>query len=135
MFSILLLKWVYQRSVDLKTKLLSRNFPKDKWKNLFLYRLGNTWNLNFDFKFQVFPSHKDRKTNSLICFLGEVMARQFCFNIYLPLFLHVGGKKVVIFRMIFTVMHLYKNMKNLEFCMPKIRSLSIVWISNMVIHN
>ena len=29
------------------------------------------------------------------------MARQFCFNIYLPLFLHVGGKKVVIFQIRF----------------------------------
>ena len=44
-----------------------------------------TWNLNFDFKFQVFPSHQDRKSNSSIRFLGEVMARQFCFEIYWPL--------------------------------------------------
>ena len=46
------------------------------------WRLGNTWNLNFDFKFWVFPSHQDRKTNSFVCFLGEVTAQQFCFEIY-----------------------------------------------------
>ena len=33
--------------------------------------------MNFDFKFQVFPSHQDRKTNSSVFFWGEVMARQF----------------------------------------------------------
>ena len=55
--------------------------------NLFLlsWRLRNTWNLNFDFKFEVYPSHQDRKTNSTVCFLGEVMARQFFFEIYWPL--------------------------------------------------
>ena len=42
-----------------------------------------TWNLNFDFEFQVFPSHQGR--NSFICFLGEVTARQLCFEIYWPL--------------------------------------------------
>ena len=46
------------------------------------WRLGNTWNLNFDFKFQVFWGHQDRKTNSFVCFLGEVTARQFYFEIY-----------------------------------------------------
>ena len=49
------------------------------------WRLGNTWNLNFDFKFQVLPSRQDRKTSSLVHFLGEVKARQFCFEIYWPL--------------------------------------------------
>ena len=34
--------------------------------------------LEFKFKFQVFPSHEDRKTNSFVCLLGEVTARQFC---------------------------------------------------------
>ena len=38
-------------------KLLSRNF------------------LNFDFKFQVFLSRQDRKTNSSVSFLGEVTAQ------------------------------------------------------------
>ena len=38
--------------------------------------------VKFDFKCQVFPSHQDRKTNSSVCFLGEVMAQQFCFEIY-----------------------------------------------------
>ena len=44
--------------------------------------LGNTWNLKLRFKFHVFPSHQDRKTNLSICYLGEVEARQFCFEIY-----------------------------------------------------
>ena len=30
----------------------------------------------------VFLSHQNRKSNSFVCFLGEVMARQFCFEIY-----------------------------------------------------
>ena len=37
------------------------------------------------FKFQVFPSCQDRKTNSFVSFLEEVSARQFSFKIYLPL--------------------------------------------------
>ena len=37
------------------------------------------------FKFQVFPSRQDRKKNSSVRFLGEVMARQFCFEMYWPL--------------------------------------------------
>ena len=49
------------------------------------WRLGNTWNLKSKFKFQVFPSHQDRKTNSFVCFLGLVIAQQFCFEIYWPL--------------------------------------------------
>ena len=44
-------------------------------------RLGNTWNLNFHFRFQIFLSRQDRKTNLFDQFLGEVMARQFCFEI------------------------------------------------------
>ena len=47
--------------------------------------LANTWNLKSKFKFQVFPSCQDRKTNSSVRFLGEVTARQFCFEIYWPL--------------------------------------------------
>ena len=34
------------------------------------WRLRNTWNLNFDFKFQVSPDYQDRKTNSSV-FIGE----------------------------------------------------------------
>ena len=41
--------------------------------------------LESKFKFQVFRSHQDRKTNSFISFLGEVTARQFCFEIYFAL--------------------------------------------------
>ena len=48
--------------------------------------LGNTWNFKWKFKFQVFPSRQDRKKNrSFVCFLGEVTAQQFCFEIYWPL--------------------------------------------------
>ena len=36
---------------------------------------------NIKFKFQVFPSHQDRKTNSFVCFWGKVTARQSCFEI------------------------------------------------------
>ena len=54
------------RSVDLETKLSSCNFSqKTNERICFLsWQLGNTGNLNFDFKFQVFLSHQDRKTNS-----------------------------------------------------------------------
>ena len=54
----------------------------------------HTWNLKSKFKFQVFPSRQDRKTNLFICFLGEVMARQFCFEIFWPLggCLHARGQ-------------------------------------------
>ena len=41
--------------------------------------------MNFDIKFQVFLDCQDRKIDSSIRFLGEVMARQFCFEIYWPL--------------------------------------------------
>ena len=37
------------------------------------------------FKFQVFPSNQERKTNLSVCFLGEVKAGQFLFEIYRPL--------------------------------------------------
>ena len=40
------------------------------------WRLGNTWNLNFDFD------------------LGEVSARQFCFEIYWPLTCPIGWDRV-----------------------------------------
>ena len=41
--------------------------------------------LKSKFKFQVFPDCQDRKTNSSVCFLGEVTTRQFYFEIYWPL--------------------------------------------------
>ena len=59
-----------------------------KWMDQFVFlswRLGNTWNLNFEFKFQVIQSCQDRKPNLFVRFLGEVMAQQFCFKIYWPL--------------------------------------------------
>ena len=77
----------FQRSVDLEAKLSCCNFSK-KWVNKFVFLSWwhrNTWNLNFNFKLQVFPSRQDRKTNSSICFWGEVTTRQFCFEIYWPL--------------------------------------------------
>ena len=49
------------------------------------WRLGNTWNLKSKFKFQIFPSSQNRKTNAFICFSGEITARQFRFKIYWPL--------------------------------------------------
>ena len=74
----------HYRSLDLEAKLSSCNFSQEnKWTNLFSILM--TWkhlNLNSKFKFQVFPSRQDRKTNSLVCFLGEIMARQFYFEIY-----------------------------------------------------
>ena len=59
------------KSLDLKTKLSRHNFSQQRTdKFVFLScRLGNTWHLNFDFKFQVFLSHNYRKTNSPV-FLG-----------------------------------------------------------------
>ena len=74
-------------SVDLKTKLSSQNFyQKNIQINLFLlsWRSGNTWNLIFDFKFQLLPDCQNRKTNSFVFVFGEVLARQFCFEIYWP---------------------------------------------------
>ena len=51
-------------SVDLEYKIVKQKLlPKNK-------------QTNFDFKFQVFLSHQDRKTNLSVRFLGEVMARQ-----------------------------------------------------------
>ena len=52
----------------------------------------------FQFKFQVFPSHQDRKTNSFVCFLGEVTTWQFCFEIYWPLALSSSAlnQKVIV---------------------------------------
>ena len=69
------------------SRLLSHNFfPPKTDEFVFLYWWHrNTWNLKSKFKFQVFPCLQDRKTNSSICFFGEFMARQFCFEIYWPL--------------------------------------------------
>ena len=66
---------------------MSRDFSqkKNEWFFFSSWQLGITGNLNFDFKFQVLPSHQDRKTNS-----GDVTARLFCFDIYWPLVLKVG---------------------------------------------
>ena len=63
----------------------SRNFSQ-KRTNEFVFLswwLGNTRNLNFDFK--TISSRQDRKKNASVCFLGEVTAWQFCFEINWPL--------------------------------------------------
>ena len=56
------------------------------------WRLGNTWNKHFYFKVQVFLSRQDR-TNSFVCFLGEVTAGQLYFQIYWPLILNLPKPK------------------------------------------
>ena len=68
--------------------MLSRNFSQKNKIGEFVFlswQLGNTWKLKSKFKFQEYPSCQDRKTNSFFCFLGEVTAQQFCFEIYWPL--------------------------------------------------
>ena len=40
--------------------------------------------LKLEFRFW-FPSRQDRKTNSFVCFSGEITAWQFCFEIYFPM--------------------------------------------------
>ena len=63
--------------LDIETKLLSRNFSQ--W---FCFSIGNTWNLNFNFKSQVFPRNQDRKTNFFVCFWEKLRLDNFCFEIY-----------------------------------------------------
>ena len=60
----------------------SHNFSqKNEWTSILM-----SWKyLKPKFKFHVFPSRQDRKTNSSNRFLGEVTTRQFCFKIYWPL--------------------------------------------------
>ena len=61
--------------------------PKNQWRNLFFYpdcpEIHET--LKSKFKFQVFLSRQNRKTNLSVHVLGEVTAWQFCFEIYWPL--------------------------------------------------
>ena len=65
---------------------LPTSSKKQTNKFVFLsWRLGNTWNLNFDFK----SSIRIEKKNLFVCFLEEFTAQQFCFEIDLPL---VGTK-------------------------------------------
>ena len=42
-----------------------------------LWQLVNTWNLKSKFKFHVFPSHQDRKTNSSIRFWEKLRLNNF----------------------------------------------------------
>ena len=69
------------RNKIVEPKLLS----KIKRMNLFFYpddsEILETWNQNSSFNY----FRQDRKTNLSICFLEEVTAQQFCFEIYWPL--------------------------------------------------
>ena len=66
--------------------MLCRNFSQKRNEFVFLsWRLGNTWNLNLDFKFQVFPLHQDRRTNSFVHFWEKFHLGNYCFKIYWPL--------------------------------------------------
>ena len=60
--------------------------------NLYFYpddsKILETWNQNSSFKYFRFS----------VCFLGEVTARQFCFEIYWPLYTHSEQLQVVRFR-------------------------------------
>ena len=67
-----------------RNKIVEPKTSPKKWINEFVFL--SWWLVNtFDFKFQAFPSRQDRKTNLFVCFLGEVTARHFCFEIYWPL--------------------------------------------------
>ena len=84
--SILACKYSYHSKGQLILKQNCRavTSPK-KWKNEFVFlswHSRNTWNLNFDFKCQVFPDCQGRKTNSFIRFWDKFDVRQFCFEIY-----------------------------------------------------
>ena len=74
-------------SVDLKKNCRAITSPKKQTDEfVFLsWRLRNTWNLKSKFKFQVFPSHQDRKTNSFVCFWEKLRLNNFWFKIYWPL--------------------------------------------------
>ena len=66
-----------------RNKIVEPKTSPKKQMNEFVFLswwLRNTWSLNLDFKFQVFLSHQDRKTNSFVCFLGEVTAQQIFFQ-------------------------------------------------------
>ena len=67
--------------------LCSKQDTKNERTNLFFYSdsLEILDTLKSKFKFQVFSDCQGWKTNTSICFLGEVMAQQFCFKIYWPL--------------------------------------------------
>ena len=75
-----LLTWnLLKVSRDLETKF------SQKMNRQSCFSILTTPKYFFDFKFWVFLSRQDRKTNSFGSFLGEVTARQFCFEIYWPL--------------------------------------------------
>ena len=74
----------FSRSVDLETKLSSPNLSKKMNGRICFSILTTRKYLKLEFGFQVFLSRQDKKINSLACFLGEVAARQFYFEIYWP---------------------------------------------------
>ena len=61
---------------------LKVSISQNKIFELYLLPPNECTDLKSKFKFQVFLSRQDRKTNSSVCYLGEVMARQFRFEIY-----------------------------------------------------
>ena len=65
--------------------MLSHNLSQKTNEWIYFSILTTRKYLKLEFQFQVFPSRQDRKTNLSVCFLGEVTARQFCFEIYWPL--------------------------------------------------
>ena len=80
----------FLRSVYLETKLSSRNFSQETNERICFSILTTQKYLELEIENQVsstFLSRQYRKTNAFVCFLGEVMARQFCFEIYRPLLL------------------------------------------------
>ena len=66
---------------QLETKMFKkvRQKKNKKWQKS---KKTETNVLKSKFKFQVFPDSHDRKTNLSVRFLGEVMAQQFCFEVY-----------------------------------------------------
>ena len=82
----------------MKQNFQAINFSKNKRSNSFFYpddlEILETWNQNSSV--QYFRRRQDRKTNSLVLFLGEVTARQICFEIYWPLLMSDRNEKFLI---------------------------------------
>ena len=70
-----------KRSVNLKTKLSSRNFSQKRNGRICFSILMTRIYLKLEIEIQV-SGHQHRKINSSFHSLGEVTARQFCFDIY-----------------------------------------------------
>ena len=92
----------FQRSVDLETKLSSRNFSQKTNEPICFSILMTRKYLKLEIKMQVSSIFDSSgwKTNSFIRFLGEVTARQFCFETYWPLILQVSLRQWNDFRFV-----------------------------------